>query len=318
MSRAHTISRIRHLAAIGHVKPKRKVGRWPPAKPPKLIGAAYHASIVRGVCEPARFAFAEVLPAIMRELAAQRMEDGHMDAGTRTPKQGKQEAEHDKHKAAKESAASDRELKRTGEHGKRAAALIDRAAKTFAERFHPSALHAVVAQFGQATDRHARLQLDQQLRSAIGVPLSAIEKPHRDRLQGWTQANVDLIVTIPDRYFERLRSDVADAFGSSMHPSTFAENLADTYDISDRDAERIARDQTLKLSADLNHDRMQALGVETGTWRTLKDGRVCPECEEKDGQEFALSEGIDGVLPGNCHPVDRCYTEPNLDAIING
>ena len=48
----------------------------------------------------------------------------------------------------------------------------------------------------------------------------------------------------------------------------------------------------------------------------MHDNRVCDECDEKDGQSFDLNVGLDGVLPGYCHPMDRCYGEPDFSAVL--
>lgn len=213
------------------------------------------------------------------------------------------------------------ELAHATEQGKRAARAIDRAAQAFADKFRPDALHAVVKQFGKRADSHGRRQLDNQLRAAIGIPLSALDKPQRDRLDGWAAANVDRIVTVPERYFDRLRSDVLDAFEDATAPDVLAERIAEAYDVSESQAEVIARDQTLKLAADLNHDRMQSLGVEEAVWSTMNDARVCEDCDAMQGVRFRLDEGADGPcgpgsLPGGCHPGDRCFSAPVLDALI--
>jgi SPP1 gp7 family putative phage head morphogenesis protein len=228
------------------------------------------------------------------------------------------------------AAIAGAELRRASEQGKRAAAAIDRAARAFTEEFHPRALHAVVRQFGQQTDEHGRRQLDQQLRSAIGVPLSAVDRPHRDKLDEWAAVNVDLIKTVPERYFDRIRLDVLDAFEGGTHPSTLAEELAERHDMSERDAERIARDQVLSLSADLNQQRMTDLGVERYYWRDAGDGRVRENHEElaarsDAGETFSFDDpplggGTDEGEEGN--PGDgilcRCYPDPVLDDLING
>ncbi len=125
-----------------------------------------------------------------------------------------------------------------------------------------------------------------------------------------------LVQTVPERYFDRLQDDVQEAFAGGTRPETLKAQLADRYDMSASDAGRIARDQTLKLSADLHHARMEALGVERAIWRTMRDGRVCNACFAREGREFPLAAGLDGVRPGECHPEDRCYSEPILDAFF--
>ncbi len=479
MSRAHTISLIRHLTAIGGVNPKRVPGRWPPTRHPDAIGLAYKHTIVQQVCAPARDYMVAIFPEIFRLLGEQRHQQGRTDAraprrprydkdltrvalvvardvggrlllgrrrdndrwtlpgghlergetsaasaarelreetglragelrhletralphlvidvfetnvageptGARDPDEecsewrffalplprdvlanlhgprdrahnvifsipgvaphldartpragaigtgraaalGRKSAEKDRRKAAATAREVDRELAQASTQGKRAAALIDRAAAEFAAAFRPDALFSVVSQFGKATDDFSRQQLDQQLRTAIGVPFSAIEKPHRDKLIDWSAANVDLIKTLPERYFDDIRIRVEDAFTSGMHPSTLADNLADAYDISENNAERIARDQTLTLAANLNEERMTSLGVEEYIWRTVNDGRVRDNHAELNGQRFRFDDpptggGTSEDEPGN--PGDgilcRCYADPVLDALIEG
>jgi SPP1 gp7 family putative phage head morphogenesis protein len=94
--------------------------------------------------------------------------------------------------------------------------------------------------------------------------------------------------------------------------------MQEDYEIGERDAERIARDQCLKLAADLNHSRMQSLGVERATWRTVRDARVSEDCEALAGVVFDLADGVppDGVMPGDNHPCCRCYSEPDLSALL--
>jgi len=232
--------------------------------------------------------------------------------------QAKAEAERLRKLAAKLSA----QLAAASEQGKRAALAIERAARAFADVFAPDELHAVVLQFGKRTEAHAREQLDQQLRSAIGVPLSAIERKYRDPLDGWAAENIDLIETVPDRYFDRLRLDVLDAFEGGTHPNTLADEFTDRYGMSDRDAERIARDQVLSLQADMLQARLVDLGVEEYIWRTVGDGRVRDNHAALDGTRCRFDQppdggGTDEGEDGN--PGDgilcRCYPEPIFDVL---
>jgi SPP1 gp7 family putative phage head morphogenesis protein len=204
--------------------------------------------------------------------------------------------------------------------GARAAELIDSVAREFRDKIEQRQLTEIVAKFGQRTDEQARAQLDRQLRASIGVPLSSIEKGTQDRLGEWTADNVALIKTVPERYFDRMQEDIQDAFAGGMHPDTLADDLEERYEMSRRDAERIARDQTLKLSADVNHDRMQSLGVERAIWRTVRDNRVSDDCFDLEGEEFDLAIGVepDGLFPGSSHPQCRCFSEPVLHDLLGG
>ena len=86
--------------------------------------------------------------------------------------------------------------------------------------------------------------------------------------------------------------------------------------MSERDAERIARDQVLKLNADLTHDRLKSLGVERATWRTMRDNRVSDDCLDKEGVVYDMATGIDGEFPGSEHPMCRCWGEPDFSGLV--
>lgn len=339
--RLHTRIVLAQLRAAGPIRPRKRIGRMPRPVEPKTIALEYRKAIVRAVCERARAAFNREKGAIVEALIEERrargiVEETRGDARTRrdapmigggrgaaigagrAAQLGAEEAARAGRKALPIATEFEEELSQASELGARAARLIDRAAAAFAAEFRPSSLIEIVKQFGKRTSEHARLQLDRQLRAAIGVPFSAIERASRDRLEEWAAANIDLITSISDRYFDRLRGDVEEAFTGGMHPATFADLLEERYEMSERQAETIARDQTLKLSADLSHDRMEGLGVEWAVWRTVRDGRVCPICEALERTRFKLSEGVDGVLPGGCHPMDRCWSEPDLSTLIDG
>jgi len=267
------------------------------------------------------------IPGAAPHLDARSPGGGAIGTG-RAAQLGRKQAERDTRKAAATAREVDRELASGSEQGRRAAALIDKAARTFADQFKPEALFNIVNQFGKATDRHARLELDKQLRGAIGVPLSAIEKPHRDKLEEWAAANVDLIVTLPDRYFDDIRLRVEDAFSEATHPATLADELREAYGISENNAERIARDQVLSLQSDLNRERMTSLGVTRYFWRSVEDGRVRENhadlaARSLAGETFAFNDpplggGTDETETGN--PGDgilcRCYPEPVLDQLL--
>ena len=118
------------------------------------------------------------------------------------------------------------------------------------------------------------------------------------------------------RYFDRLRLDVEDAYAGGTHPETLAQDFTDRFDMSLNDARRLARDQIGKLNADVNHERQRSLGIERATWRSMHDNRVCDDCDANDGESFDINVGINGVLPGYCHPCDRCYSEPDFSPLL--
>ena len=137
----------------------------------------------------------------------------------------------------------------------------------------------------------------------------------RGRVDKWVTENVDLIRTVEDRYLEDVREMVAKGFEAGTRWETISEDLQERAGVSKSNAERIARDQTGKLNAEVSKDTMEQLGVTRGIWRTMGDERVRDEHAELDGQEYDLATGIlfhgERIWPGSeiqC----RCYAEPVL------
>lgn len=248
---ARTSRLVRLLRSLGGVC--KVPGRVPRQQQPDAVRLEYFKAL-RPHLERMRAAFAAVQPAILRLLADLRAEQGHLDAG--------------------------------GHRGAAAQALVDRAAREASRTLDPSALRVVAAKFGRRATDFQRGQLDRQLRSAIGVSIDQIERPTVDRIPEFAARNVDLIKTVPERYFDRIRADVEEAFAGGTHPSTLADDLAEKYDIAEDDARRIARDQIGKLNAEVNQDRQEALGVTGYTWRTVNDQRVRDNHSELDGEHF--------------------------------
>ncbi len=99
------------------------------------------------------------------------------------------------------------------------------------------------------------------------------------------------------------------AFEDGTTPRELAESLADRFDMAEDDAMRIARDQIGKLSAQLNEDRQEAMGVTSYIWRGALDNRERDEHVEREGKEFSWDDPPEDGHPGE--PIQcRCYAEP--------
>jgi SPP1 gp7 family putative phage head morphogenesis protein len=301
-SRARTIALARQLRALGPIRQRRRGGRLPRQQQPDLVRLEYFKAI-RYVVDDAHRAMSQHVPELVHRLEQlrrqQQVREGRADVVKGAPPP-------------------------TGHHeADRARDLVGRAADSFARGFRPHELHAVAAQFGKRTSDFQRQQLDQQVRQAMGVPFTAIERPTQDRLPLFASSNVELIKTIPDRYFDRVIRDVSNAFIGGAHPETMAQQIADDYEIGLNDARRIARDQVGKLAAQVNQDRQESMGVTGFIWRTVHDNRVRDSHEKLDGQHFEWDDlPIDEdtgeeISPGSAIQC-RCYAEPDFGPLLVG
>lgn len=288
---SRSVGRVRHERAVARARGKqRRLGRVPRAKPPTAIALSYYRAIKPIVTRAAAHLRA-VLPEIL-ELLADRREQ--LEAEKRVDADGPM-----------------------GAAGK-ARGLVRLAASRAAEAYRPAEVERAAERWGQETDEHARRELHAQVRAAVGVDISSLETRTRDRIPAFARENARLVGGIPEDYYERVERVVLEAFERGTHPDDMVDDLREVLEISERDAARVARDQVGKLAAQVSVDRQQALGVERGVWRGALDNRECDECRALEGQSFDLSSGIDGILPGFCHPGDRCWTEPDFSGIVEG
>lgn len=195
--------------------------------------------------------------------------------------------------------------------------VIAAAQKKFEEALRPRELEALADKYASRTDDFQKAQLDRQTRSAFGVGLDQISRSERgikSKIDAWIAENVDLIVTLPDVYFDDVRSQVFSAIESGTRHEVLARRLQERYDIADNRAALIARDQIGKLYGNLNQGRQENLGVKRYIWRDSGDNRVRPEHEDRNGDEFAWDSPPEDGHPGE--PVNcRCYAEPIFEAL---
>lgn len=288
--RTRTVSMIRMLRALGPLKPRR--GRMPRQQHPDLVAKEYLSALMPFV-RVATHEVAKVREQIVGMLRQERAED-------------------ERREAAAEATRSD-----AGPRSKEAQALIDRAARQAAAAFEPRQITAVAKKFGTRTSEHQKRQLDAEVRAAVGVPLAMLEAPIVAKLEGFAALNVDLIKTVSERYFDRLRLDVTEAFESGMHPETLAELFVERDGMAENDARRIARDQIGKLNGQLNEERQKGMGVSGYTWRTANDNRVRDEHTEREGQHYEWSDPPEDGHPGEAIQC-RCFAEPDLGPILEG
>lgn len=124
--------------------------------------------------------------------------------------------------------------------------------------------------------------------------------------------NVDLIKSIPQRYLSEVRGIITRGISSGNDFGYVAEELGKRYDITERRAKLIARDQIDKATQAIARVHDQELGITEGIWEHWP-GKHTSRASHKamDGKRFKLSEGLydstvgRNVMPGEL-PCCRC------------
>lgn len=86
--------------------------------------------------------------------------------------------------------------------------------------------------------------------------------------------NVELITSIPVQQLEQVGAVVEAAWTKGERVETLRAKLQERFDVSKSRADLIARDQVLKLNAQVTRERQQASGITEYTWVTSRDERV--------------------------------------------
>lgn len=137
------------------------------------------------------------------------------------------------------------------------------------------------------------------------------------------QDNVALIRSIPAQYFERIGGSVSRGFLAGRDLEAIASDLRKTGQTTVNRAALIAKDQSNKLTAQMNSARQRELGISYAYWKhstVEKDPRPNHLKASREGWIFDTQVGIDfgdafgTVLPGvaiNC----RCGSRSIIPAI---
>lgn len=144
-------------------------------------------------------------------------------------------------------------------------------------------------------------------------------------------ANVSLIESIPEQYLTQVESIVMTNARAGGRPSAITKQLSKQFGITERRAKMIARDQTAKLTGDLNRIRQTAAGFPFFLWVDSDDERV------RDRHEFLtehvtaygkgvyrwdnppLSVGGVPIIPGSdyqCRCIARPVSQEEVDANV--
>lgn len=155
------------------------------------------------------------------------------------------------------------------------------------------------------------------IKASVSVDISGaltMSGPIQAAMAAATQANIDLITSIPAQYLDKVGQAVSENFVEGMRWEDLAKTIEQVGDVTESRAKLIARDQTSKMNSSFNEERQTSLGIDQYIWQTSGDERVRPEHAANDGQIFDWDKP-----PATGHPGEdiqcRCVAIPyfNLD-----
>lgn len=175
---------------------------------------------------------------------------------------------------------------------------------------------------GEGVSTGNRRQVLRQFKSVLGTD-PFLAEPWLEQLAGaFTQENVGLIKSIPDRYFQEIEDSVNRGVRAGRRHEDIAKDIRAKYSVSKKRAALIARDQVSKFNGDLTHARQTDLGVTRYRWRTSKDERVRKGHRRLEGliQRWSKPPVVDQKSGRQAHPGGdfqcRCTAEPIIEDLL--
>jgi SPP1 gp7 family putative phage head morphogenesis protein len=132
-------------------------------------------------------------------------------------------------------------------------------------------------------DRGSRVEFDR-----LGIKVRDAEPWLERTIPHWRDENIGLIKTLFSSQTDKL-SELLEQ-GEGRRYESLAKDIESRFGITVRHADLIARDQTLKLNAQITQGRMLAVGIEKYIWTTTGDERVRPMHEDLDGETFSWDD----------------------------
>lgn len=173
------------------------------------------------------------------------------------------------------------------------------------------ATRAAAMRAARETKKHHTKRFSRAMRNHLGVNVGPMLPDTEPVMKTFLQTNVDLIKTIPRRHHAALLRDLTKlATDKAFDQEAVEAVLSKSYRSSGYNLRRLTRDQTQKLTAQLDRTRQQAVGITQYRWLTVGDERVRPTHAANNGKIFSW----DTPPPGTGHPGDdiqcRCHAQP--------
>lgn len=181
---------------------------------------------------------------------------------------------------------------------------------------------SLALQAASQTTEFQRLQMARQLRDAFGVDvgLMANDSPIiRETIRDFARANAALINDLPDQAVDRIAKLVEEAATQGRTQWEVADAIEEAFDVTERRAAFIARDQIGKLYGQMDRIRQKDIGVDRYIWNTMRDARVRDSHAVLEGKKFAwddppTNDRGEEIIPGsdyNC----RCWAMPDVSRL---
>lgn len=169
-----------------------------------------------------------------------------------------------------------------------------------------------------------------QSRRDLGIDIFSGNPQLVEYLRASAYDNAQLIKSIPEQYLGRVESAVMANMRAGNRSTAIIAELKKAYDITDKRAKMIARDQTAKINGELTKKRQVAAGFDYFQWIDSDDSRVRTRHHEISERVTAYGKGVyrwdspplsdkgEPIIPGSDYQC-RCFAKgyPNEQVAKN-
>lgn len=134
-----------------------------------------------------------------------------------------------------------------------------------------------------------------------------------DQVAAWRKENTDLIVSLCKDQVADLKASILERT-QGLRVEEIRGLIQERFGVSESRADLIARDQTLKLNAQMTQENYKRANVNRYVWTTTRDERVREEHAELDGQIFSFDDPPEPGNPGEDFQC-RCTAFPVFDDV---
>ena len=118
------------------------------------------------------------------------------------------------------------------------------------------------------------------------------------------------IWTDTDKLANSLRSTLSDSFVRQKHMSYAVEKLEKRFDVSRSSIERLVRTESARVTEQATLESYREHEIKKYNYDATLDERTSQICEDLNGEEFLISEAVEGVNYPPMHPNCRSTTIP--------
>ncbi len=201
--------------------------------------------------------------------------------------------------------------------GKRVHALLDRVREQGGSvaRQAETAAAAIAARVSS----HHAAELERQTTAGLGVAVPTVDAAIPPLVEAFVAENVTLVRSLATRHLDQLEALIVRAFANGTSWQTLAKQIELRFQIAERHARLIARDQISKLNAQVARARHQELGLHAFRWYAMQDPKTRPTHAAKHGKLWAYVAGlgipVPAFFPGE-EVCCRCGELPAFDAVL--